>query len=188
MRRRWPGRCARAGSPGQASTSSSTSRTCIPSCSRARTRSSSPTWARPPGTRASAWACARLATSAPFWPAAGRSTRSGASAPSADAAHGPAGSFVEGNTSWVLREPDSTVFAADALFDVLPIGLVLLEAELRLVRINHALTSLAGLPLGDQRGSRLGELWPAAEAAEQAGRQVLASGEPAACELDPVRA
>lgn len=84
-------------------------------------------------------------------------------------------------------EPDASLQSAlpaapteiDDLYRNAPIGLCVLDRELRWVRINDRLAEFNGIPAADHIGRRLPELMPAvAEATEPAIRAVLETGEP----------
>ncbi|WP_369166935.1 SpoIIE family protein phosphatase [Streptomyces sp. R28] len=68
----------------------------------------------------------------------------------------------------------------DGLFTRSPVGIAVLDTQLRFLRANPALEAMNGLPEAAHVGRRLVELFPDVNAAdmEQAMRQVLATGRP----------
>ncbi|MEV7520394.1 SpoIIE family protein phosphatase [Streptomyces sp. NPDC091371] len=69
----------------------------------------------------------------------------------------------------------------DGLFSRSPVGIAVLDTQLRFLRVNPALEAMNGLPEAAHVGRRLVEILPDVNAAymEQSMRQVLESGEPA---------
>ena len=66
-----------------------------------------------------------------------------------------------------------------ALYQNAPVGLALLDRDLRFARINAALADINGLPAGDHIGRYVFDALPALrDVAEPALRQVMATGEP----------
>jgi PAS domain S-box-containing protein len=61
--------------------------------------------------------------------------------------------------------PRELALALDALLESAPVGMALLDRELRLVWINEALAGFASRPGRDYRGLKLGGLWPCEAAA-----------------------
>ncbi|MGW6605119.1 SpoIIE family protein phosphatase [Streptomyces sp. NPDC055036] len=80
----------------------------------------------------------------------------------------------------MLREVERDVALSTQLFDQSPIGLAVLDTELRFVAVNPAMERARGLPAEDHLGRRLGEVLPAVniDASEAAVRDVLESGRP----------
>ncbi|MBW5480993.1 SpoIIE family protein phosphatase [Streptomyces bambusae] len=68
----------------------------------------------------------------------------------------------------------------DGLFSRSPVGIAVLDTQLRFLRVNPALEAMNGLPQAAHVGRRLVEILPDVNAAEMesAMRRVLASGEP----------
>jgi len=65
------------------------------------------------------------------------------------------------------------------LYQTAPVGLCLMDAQLRYVRINERLAAIHGLPVSAHRGRTLREMVPRlADTLEPLHRQVLTSGEP----------
>jgi PAS domain S-box-containing protein len=80
---------------------------------------------------------------------------------------------TNGQALWRLAE-------LDAIYDSAPVGLCVLDAELRYVRINDRLADINGQPAAAHIGRTVREMVPAlADAAEPAMRRVLQTGEPA---------
>ncbi|QGV77146.1 SpoIIE family protein phosphatase [Streptomyces ficellus] len=81
-------------------------------------------------------------------------------------------------TSTVLHMRDSLA-ALEGLFSQSPIGLALLNTDLRFLRVNEALARMNGVPARDHLGKRLVDIAPGINAAalETVMRQVLADGE-----------
>lgn len=69
----------------------------------------------------------------------------------------------------------------ETLFTVSPIGLYLLDPDLRLIRFNPAAEGMQGTSVAEAVGKRPTEVWPgfAAEKVERVMQQVLATGQPA---------
>ncbi|MFJ6945515.1 SpoIIE family protein phosphatase [Streptomyces wuyuanensis] len=68
----------------------------------------------------------------------------------------------------------------EALFSRSPLGLFVVDPELRLIRINPAAEGMQGLAVEEALGKRPGEAWPefSADLAEQVMGQVLRTGRP----------
>lgn len=68
----------------------------------------------------------------------------------------------------------------EALFSRSPVGLFVVDPELRLIRINPAAEGMQGLAVEEALGKRPGEAWPdfSAELAERVMGQVLRTGQP----------
>ncbi|WP_432073154.1 SpoIIE family protein phosphatase [Streptomyces wuyuanensis] len=68
----------------------------------------------------------------------------------------------------------------EALFSRSPLGLFVVDPELRLIRINPAAEGMQGLAVEEALGKRPGEAWPefSADLAEQVMRRVLRTGRP----------
>ncbi|QIZ69800.1 PAS domain S-box protein [Oxynema aestuarii] len=67
----------------------------------------------------------------------------------------------------------------DAFFDNAPVGLIILDPELRCVQINAALARAHGLPPEEHLGKSIAEVWPGmGEQVAPAFRQVLTSNTP----------
>ncbi|MFD8194539.1 SpoIIE family protein phosphatase [Streptomyces wuyuanensis] len=68
----------------------------------------------------------------------------------------------------------------EALFSRSPLGLFVVDPELRLIRINPAAEGMQGLAVEEALGKRPGEAWPefSADLAEQVMEQVLRTGRP----------
>jgi serine phosphatase RsbU (regulator of sigma subunit)/PAS domain-containing protein len=76
-------------------------------------------------------------------------------------------------------EAESARAMLDTLFRSVPVGLAILDAELRLVRANDALSAIAGRPAVDCVGCSIPALFGAqGDALEPLCRRVLESGEP----------
>lgn len=75
--------------------------------------------------------------------------------------------------------PPAAPIEFEDLYRNAPVGLCVLDRELRWVRINHRLAEFNGIPAADHVGRRLPELMPeVAQATEPAIRAVLETGEP----------
>ncbi len=61
----------------------------------------------------------------------------------------------------MLRERDESMAVLDALFATAPVGLAVLDRQLRFLRINPALTEISGLPAERHLGRALWEVLPA---------------------------
>jgi PAS domain-containing protein len=73
-----------------------------------------------------------------------------------------------------MRAPDGTEL--DTLYQTAPIGLALVDAELRFVRINQALAEMNGVPIAETLGRTLREVVPGlADELEPQYRQVVAT-------------
>ncbi|BBA99845.1 putative magnesium or manganese-dependent protein phosphatase [Actinacidiphila reveromycinica] len=79
-----------------------------------------------------------------------------------------------------LRTLEHDLASLDALFDSSPLGVAILDRDLRYVRVNDALAAMNGMPRDDLLGRGVDELLDAATARELATlqRHVLATGEP----------
>ncbi|MDR6775148.1 ATP-binding protein [Azospirillum sp. BE72] len=67
----------------------------------------------------------------------------------------------------------------ETIYDTAPIGLTLLDRDLRFVRINEALAEINGVPVAEHIGRNAWDVVPSLrEAAEPLFRQVLETGEP----------
>ncbi|MEU6666848.1 SpoIIE family protein phosphatase [Streptomyces sp. NPDC046727] len=79
-----------------------------------------------------------------------------------------------------LRQVERGVALSTRLVTQAPIGLAILDADLRYVVVNPALAAMHGVPEDDHVGRSFGEILPGADfrAAEAAMRRVLASGVP----------
>jgi len=74
---------------------------------------------------------------------------------------------------------DRAVLALEAAFGHVPVGLAVLDRDLRYVRINRLLAEINGLPVEDHIGKSIHDAIPEiAPSAEQRIRQVMASGTP----------
>ncbi len=90
----------------------------------------------------------------------------------------PAG--VTGRGAALRRTPEA--YQLDHLYRTAPVGLCLLDRDLRYVRINERLAEIHGRPAAEHIGRRVREVIPhLAEAVEPSLRRVLATGKP---ELD----
>lgn len=78
----------------------------------------------------------------------------------------------------LFREAEETIGLLDALFSTAPVGLALLDLDLRFVRVNDHLAALAGRPAGELVGRRPADLMPAGGLREELMREVLDSGRP----------
>ncbi|MFE0043445.1 SpoIIE family protein phosphatase [Streptomyces albireticuli] len=80
----------------------------------------------------------------------------------------------------VLRRVERDLALSLQLVDRSPIGVAVLDTDLRYVMVNPALERMHGLPAEDHLGRRVGEALPLADAAgiEAAMREVLATGTP----------
>ncbi|MGW3341154.1 SpoIIE family protein phosphatase [Streptomyces sp. NPDC001009] len=69
----------------------------------------------------------------------------------------------------------------EALFTISPVGLYLLDPEMRILRFNPAAEGMENTPVESAAGKRPTEVWPGAsvEAMERVMEQVLATGRPA---------
>ncbi|GHH10191.1 SpoIIE family protein phosphatase [Streptomyces lanatus] len=67
--------------------------------------------------------------------------------------------------------------ALEGLFSQSPIGLAMLGADLRFLRVNEALARMDGVPVAEHIGRRVTELAPGTDALESVMRQVLDRGE-----------
>lgn len=79
-----------------------------------------------------------------------------------------------------LRERDESVAVLDALFGNAPVGLALLDRDMRLRRVNRSLADMNGLPVMQHLGRSLAEILPgmSLEPIARALRQTLESLEP----------
>ncbi|WP_338059810.1 SpoIIE family protein phosphatase [Streptomyces natalensis] len=77
----------------------------------------------------------------------------------------------------------------DALFETCPIGLVMLDEDLRYLHLNQALADIDGLPIGDHLGRRLTEIMIASDGGEYERmlRAVATDGRPVTGALVGVR-
>ena len=67
----------------------------------------------------------------------------------------------------------------EAIYATVPVGLCVLDTQLRYVRINNLLAEINGIPVADHLGKTVREVVPdLAEGAEEVLRQVLITGEP----------
>ncbi|WP_189986184.1 SpoIIE family protein phosphatase, partial [Streptomyces spinoverrucosus] len=95
----------------------------------------------------------------------------------------------DAGTGWEVlltpAEEDGTAEAERALLETLftlsPMGLFLLDPQLRLLRFNPAAEGMQGTSVEESVGRRPTEVWPglAVEVVERAMREVLATGQPA---------
>ncbi|MFD7441253.1 SpoIIE family protein phosphatase [Streptomyces sp. NPDC059909] len=78
------------------------------------------------------------------------------------------------------RQSDLDRALLEALFTQSPVGLFVVDPELRLVRYNAAAEGMQGTPASEGIGKRASEVWPdfSAELAERILKQVLETGEP----------
>lgn len=78
-----------------------------------------------------------------------------------------------------LAAADEALALLDTVFDSAPIGLAVMDRELRYTRVNRRLAELNGRPAAELLGRRASEIDPRAFApAEPLWRRVLATGEP----------
>ncbi|MGW7365145.1 SpoIIE family protein phosphatase [Streptomyces sp. NPDC054841] len=77
-------------------------------------------------------------------------------------------------------DPEADRALLEVLFTKSPVGLVVLDPELRLLRFNPAAEGMQGAPAAEALGRRPTEVWPdlVAEQAERVMGKVLESGEP----------
>ena len=72
-----------------------------------------------------------------------------------------------------------------ALYGAAPVGLALVDRDLRFVRINETLAGINGVPVAQTLGRTIGEIVPGvADRIERAYRQVLETGEPVKYDLE----
>lgn len=97
--------------------------------------------------------------------------------PIADPRGRPGMTVIAAETSSVRRMRDSLA-ALEGLFGQSPIGLALLDQELRYVRVNGALADMNGLPAADHVGKRIHHVVPGMDhaAVEASMRRVLQTG------------
>ena len=79
-----------------------------------------------------------------------------------------------------LNAVEHDLAVQDALFEQSPLGIAVLDQDLRYVRLNETLARMNGLPVADHLGRTTGEVLPEGSADEVTAiqRQVLATGEP----------
>jgi PAS domain S-box-containing protein len=79
-----------------------------------------------------------------------------------------------------LRAVEQDLAVRDALFDQSPLGIAILDRDLRYVRVNETLARMNGLAADEHIGHTTGETLPerAADEVSAIERQVLATGEP----------
>lgn len=66
-----------------------------------------------------------------------------------------------------------------SIYDTAPVGLAVIDTQLRFLRINERLADINGVPVQDHIGRTVSEILPAlAPQAEQVLRRILATGEP----------
>jgi two-component system, cell cycle sensor histidine kinase and response regulator CckA len=79
----------------------------------------------------------------------------------------------------VVRDLERTAALLDAALQSSPIGIALLDRDLRYLRVNEAIARITGIPLAAHPGRTLREVNPALNDGLEAGlRRVLATGEP----------
>jgi two-component system, cell cycle sensor histidine kinase and response regulator CckA len=79
----------------------------------------------------------------------------------------------------VVRQLERSAALLDAALQSSPIGISLLDKDLRYLRVNEALARITGLPVSDHPGRTLRDVNPALDdSLEAALRRVLATGEP----------
>src|ERR1700710_328717 len=67
----------------------------------------------------------------------------------------------------------------ETVYDTAPVGLAVLDADCRYVRINARLAGFNGIPAADHLGKTVREILPAiADAAEKIVRQIIETGKP----------
>ncbi|MFJ9522557.1 SpoIIE family protein phosphatase [Kitasatospora sp. NPDC101801] len=79
-----------------------------------------------------------------------------------------------------LRAVERDLAVRDALFEQSPLGIAILDTELRYTAVNHTLAEMNGVPAEEHVGRTTGETLPerAADEITAIQRQVLATGEP----------
>ena len=79
-----------------------------------------------------------------------------------------------------LRERDESAALLDAFFGNAPLGLALLDPDMRIVRLNRALAAMNGLTLEEHLGRTVAEILPGLPLDELARsfQRILATGEP----------
>lgn len=79
-----------------------------------------------------------------------------------------------------LRAVERDLAVRDALFEQSPLGIAVLDTELRYTAVNHTLAEMNGVPAEEHVGRTTGETLPerAADEITAIQRQVLATGEP----------
>ncbi|MEZ4615936.1 MAG: PAS domain-containing protein [Caldilineaceae bacterium] len=76
-------------------------------------------------------------------------------------------------------KPVATWTSAEAIYNTAPIGLCVMDRELRYVRINDRLAAMNGLPAADHIGRTGREVLPdLADKTEHRLQQIFATGEP----------
>jgi PAS domain S-box-containing protein len=86
---------------------------------------------------------------------------------------------VEENLRQSQALAQQQLMESEAIYQTAPIGLAILDLELRFVRINQRLAEINGIPIADHIGRTIHEIVPdLADLAEPLFRQVLVTGEP----------
>ncbi|QOV33822.1 SpoIIE family protein phosphatase [Streptomyces ferrugineus] len=96
--------------------------------------------------------------------------------PIADVRGRPGVLAIAAETSAVERMRDALA-ALEGLFTQSPVGLAMLGADLRFLRVNEALARMDGVPVAEHIGRRVTEVAPGTEALESMMRRVLDRGE-----------
>lgn len=85
----------------------------------------------------------------------------------------------EARLQLALREQQTQLAYIESIYQTAPVGLCVLDADFRYVRINDRLASLNRLPVHQHLGRTMHEVLPhLADAAEEVFRQVITTGEP----------
>ncbi|MEV8531405.1 SpoIIE family protein phosphatase [Streptomyces sp. NPDC051211] len=100
--------------------------------------------------------------------------------PVSDRQHGPATVLVFAADAHAARRIRGSSAVWDGLFARSPVGIAILDTQLRFLQVNAALEAMNGLPESAHVGRRLAELLPEVNAheMEEAMRQVLETGRP----------
>ncbi|MFE1409814.1 SpoIIE family protein phosphatase [Streptomyces sp. NPDC058746] len=101
-------------------------------------------------------------------------------APVADRQHGAATVLVFAADAHAARRIRGSSAVWDGLFHRSPVGIAILDTQLRFLQVNPALEAMNGLPESAHVGRRLAQILPEVNAheMEEAMRQVLATGQP----------
>ncbi|MGW0749633.1 SpoIIE family protein phosphatase [Streptomyces sp. NPDC002587] len=100
--------------------------------------------------------------------------------PVSDRRHGTATVLVFAADAHAARRIRGASAVWDGLFARSPVGIAILDTQLRFLQVNAALEAMNGLPESAHVGRRLAEILPEVNAAdmEEAMRQVMETGEP----------
>ncbi|MFD7262348.1 SpoIIE family protein phosphatase [Streptomyces sp. NPDC059874] len=101
-------------------------------------------------------------------------------APVSDRQHGSATVLVFAADAHAARRIRGSSAVWDGLFERSPVGIAILDTQLRFLQVNPALEAMNGLPESAHVGRRLAQILPEvnAQEMEEAMRQVLETGQP----------